>query len=917
MDAIASLGMSSNTMDCAIDLNALPSGFLPYREFAQKFSLGSTTTEKLHEKTRTLSQRMQGDVIEGLQMLWDADQAVVEGLERSIPEIQKLAPELAERMKAGGRIFLVGSGSSGRVAVDLAAKCGSGQIRGVIAGGDSAMIRAKEGFEDSEADGEKCLQPFALTAQDTVFLISASGSASFNVGCGHYAANQGAHVHYFYNSQEIPSRTRQLFERVNNPVVPWELDIGPQSISGSTRLQSATLAEACLGSLLGTALLSDPLYAKGLLENMKEGNQRICQHLATIGQFVEKEADVFLSKQANFRRLKDETGRGYVTLVGEKECLREILIDATETSPTFSVNPIRRETETVPKRAEFRAYLAGENNNRAAWEALVGRSVESEAVEQFLLAMGAEGQHAYEKRPRGMGNMMIGVVKQGQAAEVIDALEKVSAQEGEVGMIAVSREAVTIENAPSLSLVLDEVATDPLGLTETILLKQILNMISNGSMVLMGKVHGNRMIDVRAANQKLIDRVMRLVKEIWVEAGRSMPLTDEELYYMIAHLSVLKKKYAEEGIYTPSVVKIALSLLTLQKRWSREEFQEALDFLTTRQERLDFLAPASPPFTFCIDGGGSKTLLQVVDQKGDLVLLKKEGKIVSSVEAGPSNINVVKLEGVKQALRDLFSHLEIGNRKIKDVLKESNVIAGLAGVAIAENHAAVTKAFEEVGIKQLQLLTDAELALKMVQGNGIVLISGTGSICFAEKEGVRQRVGGLGRILGDEGSGYQIALQAIRAALAEEYGYGPSTSLTQALRDFFGVQEIKNLLPKINTLEMSTGMIATASPIVFAKCAEKDPVATAIIAKAAEDLRQMVQTAMKISQLANCELHLWGGVFKGDLTQPIVDAIQKEAKTRNIEVVNHSSENAAVLFARQRTPFISLRPLPKSSKKQE
>ena len=68
------------------------------------------------------------------------------------------------------------------------------------------MIRAKEGFEDSEREGEKAVTAHHIGPKDSVILISASGSASFNVGFGHSAANLGAKVYYFYNSHEIPER---------------------------------------------------------------------------------------------------------------------------------------------------------------------------------------------------------------------------------------------------------------------------------------------------------------------------------------------------------------------------------------------------------------------------------------------------------------------------------------------------------------------------------------------------------------------------------------------------------------------------------------------------------------------------------------------------------------------------------------
>lgn len=914
---------NESNLGASTDLHTLPAGYLPFEEFVQQFSLGGTSTEQIHEKTKTLSHTMQSDIVKGLEMLFEADQAVLIGFERFIPLIESLASDLAIRMKAGGRVFLVGSGSSGRVAVDIAAKCnliassGKEQVRGIIAGGDSAMIRAKEGFEDSETDGEQCLQSFNLKAEDTVLLISASGSASFNVGCGHFAANEGSQVLYFYNSTDIPSRTKQLFNRQNNPVRPLELDIGPQAISGSTRLQGASLAEICLGALLGTALfhcegkaLDACKYPHDLLVKMREGNHLISKHLKTIAQFVEKEAAVFLSTNANFRRLRDETSQGYVTVIGEKDSLREILIDATETSPTFSMNPIRRENEVLQKKGEFRAYLVGEKDNQRAWEALIGRVIEPGTLvdtSQFLLSQKAEGNNAYDKRPTGTGNFVIGVIKKANASggsnEILDLLHNVLSEGGEAGLVALSRNKIPSSfGSPLLTLLLEEVPFDHLGIVETLLLKQILNLISNGSMILTGKVHGNRMIDVRASNQKLIDRSLRLIKEIWGDFQRPLPLSDKELYHYIAHICALKKAYTNSGIYTPSVVKIVLGLLYLEKKPVPIQFKEVLDFLAERQERLDFLATENEPFTFCIDGGGSKTLLQIVDARGRIVPLTKHGNTFQSVESGPSNINVVKKEGVKIALKDLFDDLKIGaeQKDFKNILSTSRVVAGMAGVGIPENLATVTSLFEEIGVskERLHVLTDAELALRLLKGNGVVLISGTGSICFAEKGGIRQRVGGLGRILGDEGSGYQIGLQAIRAALAEEFGYGPPSSLTPALKAFFGVAEMKSLFPQVNSLEMSAATIASVSPLVFEKAAEQDLVAAGIISRAADELRQLVSNALKISQLADCELHLWGGVFKGRFADPIIEEIRKETAPKRIKIVNQSSENAGVIFAR-------------------
>jgi N-acetylglucosamine kinase-like BadF-type ATPase len=152
--------------------------------------------------------------------------------------------------------------------------------------------------------------------------------------------------------------------------------------------------------------------------------------------------------------------------------------------------------------------------------------------------------------------------------------------------------------------------------------------------------------------------------------------------------------------------------------------------------------------------------------------------------------------------------------------------------------------------------------------------------------------------LGDEGSGYQIGLSAIRAALAEEFGYGPPTRLTPVLRAFYQVAEMKSLFPKINSLDMSAADIAAAASFVFEEAEKNDAVASEIVSQAANDLRQLVTTALKISHLKNCEMHLWGGVFKGRHADRLIKRLREATDPNGIRIVNQSSKNAAVVFAR-------------------
>lgn len=299
-------------------------------------------------------------------------------------------------------------------------------------------------------------------------------------------------------------------------------------------------------------------------------------------------------------------------------------------------------------------------------------------------------------------------------------------------------------------------------------------------------------------------------------------------------------------------------------------------------------------YILCIDGGGSKTALQVLDQKGQVVPLTHNERQIKTYFAGSSNINTVGVEGVREVFHALFNDVFIGKKNLADLISDCSVVAGMAG--IGSSRETITMLFEEQGVSRLSLMSDAELALQLVEGEGIVLISGTGSICFGKKGQDLFRVGGLGRVLGDEGSGYQIGLQALKAALAEEYGWGITTSLTPGLKEFYDVSDLKSLIRQIHSGEISPSKIASYAPFVFEKAFEKDKAAEEIIHKAANDLSNLLIEMLKISHLSNCEINLWGGVFKGAradaFIQEIVDQLPAQFK-----IINRSQENAAALFA--------------------
>jgi N-acetylglucosamine kinase-like BadF-type ATPase len=313
------------------------------------------------------------------------------------------------------------------------------------------------------------------------------------------------------------------------------------------------------------------------------------------------------------------------------------------------------------------------------------------------------------------------------------------------------------------------------------------------------------------------------------------------------------------------------------------------------------------PYTICLDGEGSKTALQVLDQEGHQILLHRNNISAKSVETTGSNINTIGLKGIQTVLKNLFDDVRVQQRDEKrliDLLPYCQVIAGMAGAKDPRNKAAITSLFVEWGVPldKICIMSDAECALGLFEGRGVILIGGTGSVCLGKTDSRSWQVGGLGKVLGDEGSAYNIGIQALRAAMADECGWGAPAALTQALRDFFKAHELRTLIPKIQRGEMGPSVVASCAPLVFKLAHENDAIAITIIDQAAKDLGFLLGTLVKISALSDCEVHLWGGLFTSSYADEFTQKVMHSAMcivgdNRRLQTVNKSRENVAVQYA--------------------
>jgi N-acetylmuramic acid 6-phosphate etherase len=580
-----------------------------FEQFQREYALTGISTEAPSEITLNLSQIMQSNICDGLDLLLKVDENVGIGYERSLPLIRELSLKITEKLKAGGHIYFIASGSSGRVGIDIAAKCVRAfpemkdRIHARMAGDDSTFIRAKEGFEDSEKSGLADLEDAELDPNDVVFITSASAQSKHSVGCATYAANRGSSVYYFFNTTTIPERVSALFSRADGLITPISIDIGGQAISGSTRLQAATLAEIFFAGLIGSSIFrflddikASEEYPITLLEGFRRVLLKVREHFPEIARIIETEKEVFCHPNSNFYTPVACYPRGCVTYLAMSNSASETVINNVEMAPTFSVTPTERESETSLKPAPYRSYIVDIETHREGAEVLLARpvreSAEKDIAEFALAAHSKEGIYTFEKRPHAKGSAVIGVTKledgESYPTSLLALLKAARDAEALTNLIVLCKGTPLLD--PSMEelpphLVMRDVPHDPLGVLETLTLKLTLNAISNGTMVCLNKVLFNRMIDVKAANNKLIARAMGLIQELWpLISLKDFPISTDALFYMIKEVYTLMGTHS---INTPSIVKIILTLLAKEKE--SESFFEAVKDLQDQNESLNWL----------------------------------------------------------------------------------------------------------------------------------------------------------------------------------------------------------------------------------------------------------------------------------------------------------------------------------------
>lgn len=199
-------------------------------------------------------------VLELIQNINREDKSVAETIAEVLPDIEALIEQIVPKMKAGGRLFYMGAGTSGRLGVVDASECpptfgvDHGRVVGIIAGGDAAIRKAVENAEDSTTQGWLDLQEYNINKNDAVIGIAASGSTPYVINALKECNNTGILTGCITcNDSSLLAAAAQF---------PIAAVVGPEFVTGSTRMKAGT-AQKLILNMISTAVMIQLGHVKG------------------------------------------------------------------------------------------------------------------------------------------------------------------------------------------------------------------------------------------------------------------------------------------------------------------------------------------------------------------------------------------------------------------------------------------------------------------------------------------------------------------------------------------------------------------------------------------------------------------------------------------------------------------------------
>lgn len=472
------------------------------------YQLGILPTEQPHPQTVHLSRWAIDDLDRALNLLRDLDVAALQVVGKKLDEIGQMAMDIQNCLDRGGRIFLAGCGATGRLSLSLEClwrkqRPGSDQVVSFMAGGDVALVRAVEGFEDFPQLGEKQLLQLGFGPDDLLIACTEGGETPFVIGTVEAAARVSRNSPYFLfcNPTDLlrqkVERSRRVIE--NNKIKKLEIFVGPMALAGSTRMQATTVLQMAVGLAL---LVPQEKWATGTQELLRSVQS---EQLFALAPFIEKESQIY--------------SRGEYVLYFAESMPITVFTDTTERAPTFSLPPFDHSQEKRDIHSLCYVLLPQAESAQVAWKMLLGRdprplnwseyaatsteyllgfdfSQQAQAMREKLIPQ--KSHHAF--RIQGAGPIM---------KWSLDDLDQ----------------ALRLPQAPELF--------------QHLYLKMLLNTHSTLVMGRIGRYQNNLMTWVMPSNGKLIDRAVRYARHLLEHEGLSAK-TEDLVYELFRQMPTRK-----------------------------------------------------------------------------------------------------------------------------------------------------------------------------------------------------------------------------------------------------------------------------------------------------------------------------------------------------------------------------------------
>ncbi|NCC09595.1 MAG: N-acetylmuramic acid 6-phosphate etherase [Bacteroidia bacterium] len=228
---------------------------------------------KISEQPSLYTDLEKKSVRELLEEINTEDQKVALAVQQAIPQIEKLVTQIVPRVKQGGRIFYLGAGTSGRLGVLDASEIPptfgmpNTVVIGLIAGGDIALRNPVENAEDDTTKGWEELLAHGINNKDTVIGIAASGTTPYVIGAMHEARKHGILTGCITSNPDSPMAAEAD--------VPIEMVVGPEYVTGSSRMKSGTGQKMILNMITTSVMIQLGRVKGNKMVNMQLSNQKL------------------------------------------------------------------------------------------------------------------------------------------------------------------------------------------------------------------------------------------------------------------------------------------------------------------------------------------------------------------------------------------------------------------------------------------------------------------------------------------------------------------------------------------------------------------------------------------------------------------------------------------------------------------